>query len=221
MRMCSDCQECPAVKGPRCDECNKTFRNEQSRRRRQRQKKKRLQDNANLIKQGKKVCSKCLKVRWLSEYSSSKKCVDGRLNDLCDECLTHIYGIRAFQDYPSLRKKAYLVNTVGRQRLARELGVSISDVKTKDLNYVCHPQDLAALLVSQSGQCAYCRVTVTQDNFSVDHVIPLSAGGGHDLNNLQVTCLDCNHLKHSRTHEEFIAFLRVFLKRMEPYAASA
>ena len=218
MRKCKDCPK-EATKGPRCVDCNRAFRTEQSRKRRRRQKEQRLKDNKTLEKKGKKVCSKCFKLRHLTEYSPSRKNRAFTLNKVCDECLTKIYELQRFSDYPELRKKSYLVNTVGRQHLARSLGVSMVDVKTKDLDYVCHPQDLAELLVKAQQRCVYCRVELSPDNFSVDHVNPLSRGGEHSLHNLQPLCHDCNHLKHARDDAEFRVFLYTYLKRLKIYAA--
>ncbi|HNS04045.1 MAG TPA: HNH endonuclease signature motif containing protein [Anaerolineae bacterium] len=50
------------------------------------------------------------------------------------------------------------------------------------------------------GVCAYCRsleeLSVTA--FEIDHIIPLSAGGASELDNLCLACTACNRLKGSR-----------------------
>ena len=54
------------------------------------------------------------------------------------------------------------------------------------------------------GACAYCRspeeLSVTA--FEIDHIVPLSAGGANELDNLCLACTACNRLKGSR--QEFI-----------------
>jgi 5-methylcytosine-specific restriction endonuclease McrA len=50
--------------------------------------------------------------------------------------------------------------------------------------------------------CPYCGDPVKE----IDHKHPLSKGGEHTLENLQMLCLDCNRSKHDMTDEEFRAF---------------
>ena len=52
--------------------------------------------------------------------------------------------------------------------------------------------------------CAICGKPIYsyQDDFSVDHIVPLSRGGTNDLNNLRATHKLCNTLKDSMTDEE-------------------
>lgn len=42
------------------------------------------------------------------------------------------------------------------------------------------------------GRCAHCGKT---DDLTVDHIIPLAAGGSNDRRNLQCLCQACNHAK--------------------------
>jgi hypothetical protein len=58
-------------------------------------------------------------------------------------------------------------------------------------------------LVRQRGMncCEYCK---SQDRFSpvyftIDHIIPLTSGGTHELDNLAYACMLCNRLKWGKT----------------------
>ncbi len=42
----------------------------------------------------------------------------------------------------------------------------------------------------------------------VDHVIPKSRGGAHDVSNLVIACAKCNQSKGRKTSDEFIVWLR-------------
>jgi 5-methylcytosine-specific restriction endonuclease McrA len=53
--------------------------------------------------------------------------------------------------------------------------------------------------------CPYCASPVKE----VDHKQPLSKGGKHEIDNLQMLCLDCNRSKHDKTDEEFRALTLV------------
>jgi 5-methylcytosine-specific restriction endonuclease McrA len=50
--------------------------------------------------------------------------------------------------------------------------------------------------------CPYCSDPVKE----IDHKHPLSKGGEHSFENLQMLCLDCNRSKHDMTDEEFKSF---------------
>lgn len=53
--------------------------------------------------------------------------------------------------------------------------------------------------------CPYCGDPVKE----IDHKQPLSKGGEHAIENLQMLCLDCNRSKHDMTDEEFRKYREV------------
>lgn len=46
--------------------------------------------------------------------------------------------------------------------------------------------------------CHYCKAVSPGTGMTIDHVIPMSAGGDHDLNNLVVCCKSCNSSKNDK-----------------------
>lgn len=52
--------------------------------------------------------------------------------------------------------------------------------------------------VLSAGECAHCGITET---LSVDHIIPVSRGGGDEIENLQCLCRSCNSKKHDKMPE--------------------
>ena len=61
------------------------------------------------------------------------------------------------------------------------------------------------LMRRQRGKCVYCRNKLRPRGraFHVDHIIPVSAGGGDEEENLIALCSKCNLWKSDHTHEEF------------------
>lgn len=53
--------------------------------------------------------------------------------------------------------------------------------------------------------CSYC----DSPGIEIDHRVPLSAGGLHELENLQMLCLPCNRSKHDMSDEEYRAGLEL------------
>jgi 5-methylcytosine-specific restriction endonuclease McrA len=50
-------------------------------------------------------------------------------------------------------------------------------------------------LKASGGRCALCGITKDERPLDVDHIIPRSRGGKHELANLQVLCAKCNRTK--------------------------
>lgn len=62
----------------------------------------------------------------------------------------------------------------------------------------------SAVSTRARGLCEYCRgnSTVSCGDFTVDHIIPVSAGSSDDDSNLALACHGCNARKHSATHAD-------------------
>lgn len=52
--------------------------------------------------------------------------------------------------------------------------------------------------------CYYCQRRITNGRFDFDHVIPLSKGGAHSVDNLCLSCPRCNRLKSSKFIKDMI-----------------
>ena len=65
------------------------------------------------------------------------------------------------------------------------------------------------LLEQQGSHCNGCRAEFKYRDLVVNHVIPVTAGGGwYDIYNLQLLCHRCHQLKGNGTQETLIARLR-------------
>ncbi len=66
------------------------------------------------------------------------------------------------------------------------------------------PSDyLENLWIAQEGMCYYCQGDLGVLGKHVEHMVPLSRGGLHDISNLCLACPDCNLSKGIKTAEEF------------------
>ena len=63
--------------------------------------------------------------------------------------------------------------------------------------------ELAALLKAQENLCAYCDVKLLEVGMHLDHVIPLSRGGDHVIENVAYACPECNLSKGSKLLDEW------------------
>ena len=93
-------------------------------------------------------------------------------------------------DYAFVLQKMRLVNHNAHKRGA-----------TGDIN----AEEWLNKLRKHGQHCHYCGKPLTLKAVSVDHTIPLSRGGLHVIDNVEPVCQSCNHHKHARTPEEFMA----------------
>lgn len=96
----------------------------------------------------------------------------------------------AHRDYSKRNLQKCLVHT--HRRRARKLNAPGTHTAA----------DVQSLYAAQEGRCAYCGVEVGQ-NYDVDHIVPLSRGGGNGPDNLAIACPSCNRSKGSKLLEEW------------------
>lgn len=63
-----------------------------------------------------------------------------------------------------------------------------------------------AILDEFDHRCAYCNQTA--EPLEIEHLTPLSRGGGHDAENVVPACRRCNLAKHARTLFEYVGVMR-------------
>ena len=211
---CKDCQVAPREEGPRCLCCHRKWKAASHRKQYRVRNQALLARNPQLAKEGKRVCAKCFKMRQLTEFNTSQPKRKGKINKICDRCLSQAYGYRGHGlDYRYWRRRAYSVNSAARIRLAAKLAVPAKSLTFADLAHECKPQMLMALFEANQ-LCVYCHVQLTAENLTVDHVQPVARGGEHKPANLVLCCHDCNHLKHTKTVPEFAQFVRDYAARL-------
>ncbi len=60
--------------------------------------------------------------------------------------------------------------------------------------------DIVELLAIQENKCAACNTKFDKNNrYTVDHIVPVSKGGGLTFNNVQLLCKHCNCSKGAKT----------------------
>ncbi len=58
---------------------------------------------------------------------------------------------------------------------------------------------------NRNCKCIYCNCTLTQENATADHIIPISKGGNNAQINLMVCCMECNA---ERGNVKFSTYIR-------------
>lgn len=60
------------------------------------------------------------------------------------------------------------------------------------------PDERRAIYDREGGLCFHCGEALQIDGFHVDHLIPIAAGGGDEMDNLAASCPPCNLTKSDR-----------------------
>ena len=100
-------------------------------------------------------------------------------------------SIRRWQERNRERVKMYRRNVQARRR-----GAVAGEIIAAE--------DWIARQKEFGNRCAYC---MEEKTLTMDHVIPLSRGGFHHIDNIFPACMPCNRAKGSKTLEEFNASL--------------
>jgi 5-methylcytosine-specific restriction endonuclease McrA len=64
--------------------------------------------------------------------------------------------------------------------------------------------DITTQYNKQDGKCFWCSIQV-EDNYHIDHKIPLSKGGLHLPHNIVISCPKCNLTKNNKMPDEFLS----------------
>lgn len=62
-------------------------------------------------------------------------------------------------------------------------------------------------MIDARGDCYLCGASLEQD-FHIDHILPVSRGGVHEESNIGFLCPTCNVHKGDRTPEEYVKYVK-------------
>jgi hypothetical protein len=77
--------------------------------------------------------------------------------------------------------------------------------ENKELDFYNNKDNRAKIFERDNWQCKYCGKQLTRFTATLDHVKPVSAGGGNDYENLLTACLQCNSKKNRKPLGDFMA----------------
>ena len=93
-----------------------------------------------------------------------------------------------------------------RQLIEQEEREALTATELKDeRDYYNDPQRRLMILARDRNACVYCTTALSEDNFFLDHLVPVAKGGTNRKHNLVAACEVCNR---RRSDSEPISFLR-------------
>lgn len=150
-------------------------------------------------------CCECKRVRKLSEdlrkwsrdYQKYRRHTDSgyRLREIqksrkwrTTNPQKHKQAVKNYASLPTSKIKKKSRDHVRRSR-----------IHSDDANLV----DLSVVWNMSSGVCYLCGDFIVKGNEQYDHVVPLTRGGRHIIDNVKATHIQCNQRKHTKTPVEF------------------
>lgn len=141
---------------------------------------------------GGRLCSTCRCV--LSEDRKDRRCLSCR-NDYC----RHRRRL-AHPDGPRERGRRCRAANPEKKREDRKRYRARYRAQKKGCEVAA--VDLRIVIERSGGKCCLCNALVPEELRHIDHIIPLSKGGPHSQENLQLLCYRCNCRKSAKLPEE-------------------
>lgn len=91
-----------------------------------------------------------------------------------------------------------------RELIDREEIDSNTEVKIDERDYYTDPERRLEIYSRDNQPCMYCTIKLTEDEFVLDHLIPIVKGGTNRKNNLVTSCDSCNQRKQENDPIEFL-----------------
>jgi hypothetical protein len=143
-----------------------------------------------------KICGTCKVWKPLSNFCSNPDCSGGKKND-CIKCEYH-YRYCKFKDKEIERSRNYQRRNPEKVKLTKRISECKRHHKMMAGKGI-KKSEWRALVTSHHEICAYCyRNPAT----TVDHVIPLSQNGLHEIGNVLPSCKTCNYGKIVGKHKK-------------------
>ncbi len=86
----------------------------------------------------------------------------------------------------------------------------MSKLKGEDFKSTDRPtaKRIRRLVEMQDYRCALTGIPLAPDDANLDHIVPIAAGGKHQMNNVQVVHKTINQMKSTLAQDEFVEWCR-------------
>lgn len=149
------------------------------------------------------VCKECNKIYSREYYNNNKEKVLNRTKKYYEE---HKFE---FKEYYKIYAPIYRSSEIWRNKKRIIDHNRRIKLLKKENDWTINEASCNILIEKQNYKCGYCEKEII-DNKSrhLDHIIPLSKGWVHTIDNVHWTCKNCNLRKNTKSHEEFLTIIK-------------
>ena len=126
-----------------------------------------------------KLCKRCDLPKAIDEFYNNRRAPDGK-QAWCKACNKAASAAYRQTDAGKMANRRGMANW-----RAKKAGVPAERIKSFE-----------KMFFNQRGRCAYCSEPL-DDNFELDHVVPIAKGGGNTPRNVVLACIPCNRKKRA------------------------
>lgn len=83
----------------------------------------------------------------------------------------------------------------------------------KRITYSTYQKD--AVYERYKGKCGICGMELSREKMTIAHKMPLSRGGDNSIENLVLSCWNCNQAKNILTMDEFLPKIKQILEHSQ------
>lgn len=155
---------------------------------------------AATLSPGEKICSRCKFVRNEDDFPYTRQ---GDRSTMCRKCFDLVTKRFDTADISYWKVQASSINSKARRRL------KLLGRYEEPGAFTCITGDeLMAKWDQQQHRCAYCGIQLTPLITAYDHKVPISKGGTHCADNIQLLCHNCNVSKFTMTDERYRSLIQ-------------
>ena len=145
------------------------------------------------------ICSYCKKCK----NNKDKKTYNNNPEKKKETVKDYMKQTGEYYKYKPYNPKYYSSEKSKAKKRARDLKRRVM-IKNND-DFEITGNVIQSILNDSNGICAYCGEDC-KGNYHIDHIIPVSRGGGNNRENLCLSCPMCNWSKNDKTAEEFMEY---------------
>jgi 5-methylcytosine-specific restriction endonuclease McrA len=158
-----------------------------------------------------KLCRGCDTTKPLSLFYKNGTRKDGH-DTWCKQCSNNYSKEHYHINAP---KRRLQMNLSRKKRSREDAEIAFSRVLSRIGGRIEATVFQLVGLYHQSPYCCFCGIHLSPDKVSFDHKTPLVRGGPRTIENIAVSCADCNFLKGQRTAAEFEVFVLEYCDRFK------
>jgi hypothetical protein len=125
-------------------------------------------------------------------YNLESKGVIQKAGDVTNEGT--LYRLLEPRDVPACQERLAVLERVAAPAI----------VPSRELDFYNVAENRVKVYERDGYRCRYCGKQLTLQTVTLDHVVAISKGGGHEFENLVAACLDCNSKKNGRLVGDFL-----------------